>query len=69
MAGVAEFARAVVVHGTTAVVADPHEIANVLGAEGIRYMLESAKDLPGRRFLHPPLLRAGHRHGDRRAPG
>ncbi|MBI3733373.1 MAG: adenine deaminase [Chloroflexi bacterium] len=41
-----EFARAVVPHGTTAVVADPHEIANVLGLDGIRYILESAKDGP-----------------------
>jgi adenine deaminase len=46
MVCVSEFARAVVVHGTTAVVADPHEIANVLGAEGIRYMLESARGQP-----------------------
>ena len=46
MACVTEFARAVVVHGTTAVVADPHEIANVLGKAGIRYMLESAKGQP-----------------------
>ena len=46
MAGVGEFARAVVVRGTTAVVADPHEIANVLGAAGIRYMLESARGQP-----------------------
>lgn len=37
------FAEAVLVHGTTTVVADPHEIANVCGLEGIRYMLESAK--------------------------
>jgi len=44
MTCVAEFARAVAVRGTTAVVADPHEIANVLGAEGIRYMLASAAD-------------------------
>jgi adenine deaminase len=41
-----EFARAVVPHGTTTVVADPHEIANVLGLEGIRYMLEMAKYNP-----------------------
>ena len=39
----AEFARAVVPRGTTTVVADPHEIANVLGLEGIRFMFESAK--------------------------
>jgi adenine deaminase len=46
MTCVAEFARAVAVRGTTAVVADPHEIANVLGAEGIRYMLASAIGQP-----------------------
>ena len=42
----AEFAKAVIPHGTTAVVADPHEIANVAGIEGIEYMIEAAKDLP-----------------------
>ena len=41
-----EFARAVLAHGTTAVVADPHEIANVLGTEGIRWLLDSCTDLP-----------------------
>jgi adenine deaminase len=46
MTCVAEFARAVVARGTTAVVADPHEIANVLGAAGIRYMLDSAAGQP-----------------------
>src|SRR6266436_2256752 len=42
----AEFARAVVPHGTGVVVIDPHEYANVLGLEGVRYVLESSKDLP-----------------------
>ena len=42
----AEFARAALPHGTTAVVADPHEIANVCGAEGIRFMLEASESLP-----------------------
>ncbi|MBQ6095449.1 MAG: adenine deaminase, partial [Lachnospiraceae bacterium] len=42
----AEFAKAVLPHGTTAVVTDPHEIANVAGAEGIRFMMESSKNLP-----------------------
>jgi adenine deaminase len=41
-----EFARAVVPRGTTTVVADPHEIANVLGLDGIRYMLDMAKYNP-----------------------
>lgn len=46
MVGVPEFARVVVPHGTTTVVADPHEIANVLGMSGIRYMLQAAKYNP-----------------------
>lgn len=41
-----EFARAVVPHGVTTVVVDPHEIANVLGNEGIRYMLDASKYTP-----------------------
>lgn len=41
-----EFARAVIPHGTTAVITDPHEIANVCGLNGIKYMLEASKGLP-----------------------
>jgi adenine deaminase len=41
-----EFARAVLPHGVTTVVTDPHEIANVLGLDGIRFMLEDAKGTP-----------------------
>jgi adenine deaminase len=41
-----EYARVVAPRGTTAVVADPHEIANVLGYEGMRYMLASSEGLP-----------------------
>ncbi|HJQ78854.1 MAG TPA: amidohydrolase family protein, partial [Lacipirellulaceae bacterium] len=37
-----EFARAAVVHGTVATVSDPHEIGNVLGVAGVRYMLDNA---------------------------
>ena len=40
------FAAAALPHGTTAVVADPHEIANIAGLEGLRFMLEASKDLP-----------------------
>ena len=40
-----EFVRAVVPHGTGAMVIDPHEYANVLGMDGIRYVLESSKNL------------------------
>jgi len=46
MTCVTEFARAVVAMGTTGVVADPHEIANVLGASGIDYMLRSGEGQP-----------------------
>ena len=49
-----EFAKAVLPRGTTAVVADPHEIANVLGAEGIRWMIEATKNLPLRVFFMAP---------------
>jgi adenine deaminase len=50
MVTVPEFARAVVPRGTTGVVTDPHEIANVLGVAGIRYMLDSSEGLPLRVF-------------------
>lgn len=42
----AEFARAVVPLGTTAVICDPHEIANVLGLEGVQYILDASEGLP-----------------------
>jgi adenine deaminase len=42
----AEFARIAVVHGTIAIVTDPHEIANVLGIDGVYYMLENASKVP-----------------------
>ncbi len=41
-----EFAKAAIPHGTTAVVADPHEIANVCGREGIAFMLEASEHIP-----------------------
>jgi len=46
MTDITEFARAVVACGTTTVVADPHEIVNVLGTEGINYMLRSSQGQP-----------------------
>jgi adenine deaminase len=49
-----EFARAVVPHGTGAVVIDPHEYANVLGLDGIRYVLKSSKNLPLDFFIMLP---------------
>lgn len=41
-----QFARLAVVHGTIATVSDPHEIANVLGVEGVEYMLQNGKEVP-----------------------
>ena len=54
MLSVTEFARAVVPRGTTTVVADPHEIANVLGIKGIRAILEEAKATPLNVFCMAP---------------
>lgn len=55
----AEFARAALPHGTTAVVADPHEIANVLGKKGVRYMLDATEGLPlGFYFMLPSCVPA-----------
>jgi adenine deaminase len=48
------FAEAVVPHGTCSVVADPHEIANVMGLEGIRYMLKDVSSVPLKMFLTAP---------------
>ncbi len=54
MLSIPEFAANVAPHGTTAVVADPHEIANVLGVDGIRYMLDSSANVPLRVFIMFP---------------
>jgi adenine deaminase len=48
------FARAVLRHGTTVAAIDPHEIANVMGAEGVRYMTEASQGLPLRVLLTVP---------------
>ena len=54
MVTIPEFVRAVVPHGTGAMVIDPHEYANVLGMDGIRYVLESSKNLPIDFFIMLP---------------
>lgn len=41
-----EFAKIAVLHGTVATISDPHEIANVLGSEGVFYMIENSKKVP-----------------------
>ena len=50
----AQFARIAVRHGTTAVVCDPHEIANVLGIEGVEAMIENAKQVPFNFYFTAP---------------
>jgi adenine deaminase len=49
-----EFARAAVVHGTVATISDPHEIANVMGIEGVNYMLDNAAKVPFHFFFGAP---------------
>jgi len=49
-----EFARLAVVHGTVATVSDPHEIGNVLGIEGVRYMLKNGKQVPFHFYFGAP---------------
>ena len=54
-----EFAKAVLPHGTTTVVTDPHEIANVMGTDGIAYMLQATEGLPvDVRFMLPSCVPA-----------
>ena len=54
MVTVPEYARAVVPRGTTTVIADPHEIANVWGEAGVRYILESSRGVPLNVFVMLP---------------
>ena len=49
-----EFARLAVLHGTVATVSDPHEIANVCGLEGIKFMIENGKKVPFHFFWGAP---------------
>jgi len=48
------FARLAVAHGTVATVSDPHEIANVCGVQGVRYMIENSKTVPFKFFFGAP---------------
>ena len=50
----AQFARIAVRHGTTSVICDPHEIANVCGIEGIEFMIENAKTVPFNFYFTAP---------------
>lgn len=49
-----EFARLAVIHGTTAVVSDPHEISNVLGLDGVRFMIENGRKVPFNFYFGAP---------------
>lgn len=54
-----EFVKAVLPHGTTTVITDPHEIANVMGSDGIEYMLQATEGLPvDVRFMLPSCVPA-----------
>ena len=54
MIGVAEYARAVVPHGTTGIFCDPHEVGNVTGLPGVRAMFEDARRVPLKAMMTPP---------------
>ena len=59
LAAPAEFAKAVIPHGTTTVITDPHEITNVMGTDGIDYMLQATEGLPiDVRFMLPSCVPA-----------
>lgn len=49
-----EFARLAVTHGTVATISDPHEIGNVLGVDGVKYMLENGKKVPFKFYFGAP---------------
>jgi len=49
-----EFARIAAVHGTVATVSDPHEIANVLGVDGVKYMIDDGKRVPFKFYFSAP---------------
>ena len=70
MCTITEYVRAVLPHGTTAIFADPHEIANVFGLDGVRMMAAEAAAMPINVFPADALLRAvGARPGDARGAG
>ncbi|GAA0189150.1 adenine deaminase [Fulvivirga kasyanovii] len=50
----AEFARMAVVHGTVATISDPHEIGNVLGVDGVNYMIDNGKQVPFKFYFGAP---------------
>ena len=54
MLSVGEYAKAVIAHGTSGVFIDPHEICNVLGLDGVRFMMEDAKRTPLKTMLTTP---------------
>jgi len=49
-----EFARIAAIHGTVATLSDPHEIANVLGVDGVKYMIENARSVPLKFYFGAP---------------
>lgn len=52
--------KVIMPHGTTTIIADPHEIANVAGVAGVRAMYKMTDDLPPSGFVHDAFLRPGY---------
>lgn len=63
-----EFARVIAAHGTTSIVADPHEIANVLGTDGIHWLLDCCDDVPIDVFVMAPSCVPASRFESPRRP-
>ena len=61
-----ELARLLLLNGVTGIFADPHEIANVLGTEGLQWMLEETEGMPLDVFFMLPFVRTGNGHGNKR---
>ena len=64
MVTIPEYARAIIPRGTTSVIVDPHEIANVLGEDGIRYMLDSSRNVPLNVYFMLPSCVPCYEYGD-----
>jgi adenine deaminase len=61
-----ELAKVLLLNGVTGIFADPHEIANVLGLDGLNFMLQETADIPSERLFSGAQLRTGHGSGNQR---
>ena len=60
------FAQASVPHGTIGVVSDPHEIANVIGIDGVKFMIEDGRKTPFKFFFRSSFMRTCNRFRNKR---